>query len=384
MLRVPEIGMRQHSDRMSRERWTMASRRRLVRCRCAFTLVELLVVIAIIGILVALLLPAIQAAREAARRSQCANNLRQIGLAMHNHHDSKKAFPPGVVMPGNKGGVLDKGSFSNWALEILPYADDPSLRALYNSNVAMSGVGTGVSDESKARQKTVRETFVDIYQCPSDFPTALLYPASGPDGEIVYRTGSYRGNAGRATTSGRNTWYLGEDIFGLLIDFGWRGPLHAVVKKDIAFNALSPDDKVLARLRPESFGKIIDGSSKTMLLGESTNVYEEQTDGGTVTRRTLWAYSWGPYILSQAMASRTLSFDWLFWGDWDRCRVSPTNPDQGSNRTCNAAWFSNHTNGMNIQMCDGSGNFMSFDVDLRVFAYMASVAGGESESDPLP
>jgi prepilin-type N-terminal cleavage/methylation domain-containing protein len=379
--------------------WNMAARRNLRRSpsaftvvelftvserkRAAFTLVELLVVIAIIGILVALLLPAIQAAREAARRSQCANNLRQISLAMHNHHDSKKAFPPGVVMPGGKGGVLTAGSFSNWALEILPYADDPNLRNLYNSNVAMSGTGTGVSDDTKARQQTVRETFVDIYQCPSDFASALLFPVSGPDGGIRYRTGSYRGNAGRATTSGRNTWYLGEDIFAGFIDFGWRGPLHAVVKKDVVFNSADVNDKVLARLRPESFSKIIDGSSKTMLLGESTNIIENVDDVTDATRRTLWAYSWGPYILSQAMASRTVSFDWLFWGDYYRCRDAPTNPDRGSNRTCNAAWFSNHVGGMNIQMCDGSGNFMSFDTDLKVFAYMASIAGGESESDPL-
>jgi prepilin-type processing-associated H-X9-DG protein len=328
-------------------------------------------------------LPAIQAAREAARRSQCANNLRQCGLAMHNHHDSKKAFPPGVVLAGAKSAVGSAGSFSNWALEILPYADDPALRALYNANVAMSGAGTGVTDETKVKQRTVREMFVDFYQCPSDFQTALMFPFSGPDTGIMYRTSSYRGNSGRATASGRNTWYLAEDVAPTLIDFGWRGPLHAVLKKDVVFNATSADDLVLKRMRPENFSKIIDGTSKTLLLAESTNAYEVPGLNGTVTRRTLWAYSWGPYILSQAMASPTMSYDWLFWGDWLRCSAAPTNPDQGSNRTCNAAWYSMHPNGMNIQMCDGSGTFMSFDIDLRLFAYMSSIAGGETEGDVL-
>jgi prepilin-type N-terminal cleavage/methylation domain-containing protein/prepilin-type processing-associated H-X9-DG protein len=361
----------------------MASHSSSLRRYRAFTLVELLVVIAIIGILVALLLPAIQAAREAARRAQCANNLRQIGLAMHNHHDSRKTFPAGVVMPGNKGSVGSLGSFSNWALEILPYADDPALRSIYNPNVAMSGIGTGVTADTKAKQQMVRETFVDIYQCPSDFQTALMLPKSGPDQGVLYRTSSYRGNAGRATASGRTTWYLAEDVAPAIVDFGWRGPLHAVVKKDVTITSTDLNDKVLARLRPESFGKIIDGSSKTMLLGESTNIYEETAAAGTITRRTLWAYSWGPYILSQAMASPTVSFDWLFWGDWTKCSTAPTNPDQGSNRTCNAAWYALHPGGMNIQMCDGSGNFFSFDGELRVFAYMASIAGGENENDQL-
>ena len=104
-----------------------------------------------------------------------------------------------------------------------------------------------------------------------------------------------------------------------LIDFGWRGPLHAICKKDKLpdiQNSTALDDVTLRKMRPESIAKIIDGTSKTMLLGESTNIYEEIAANGTITRRTLWAYSWGPFILSQAMASPNVSFDWLFWGDW--------------------------------------------------------------------
>jgi prepilin-type processing-associated H-X9-DG protein len=231
----------------------------------------------------------------------------------------------------------------------------------------------------------VRETFIDIYHCPSDLPSALQAPIGGPDGALRYRTGSYRGNAGRATVSGRNTWYLAEDVSSTLIDFGWRGPLHATLKKDAVPSGNSLDDQVLKRLRAEAFSKIIDGTSKTMLLGESTSISENIDNITDATRRTLWAYSWGPYVLSQAMASPTVSFDWLFWGDYNRCRLAPTNPDGngGSNRTCNGAWYAFHPNGMNIQMCDGSGNFIAFDIDLKLFAFMASIAGGENENDPL-
>jgi prepilin-type N-terminal cleavage/methylation domain-containing protein len=96
-----------------------------------FTLVELLVVIAIIGILIALLLPAVQAAREAARRSQCSNNLKQMGLAMHNHHDSKQWLPPLKAT---------SGLFGTWQMLVLTYMEQDNIGAVYeNWNGAAPG-----------------------------------------------------------------------------------------------------------------------------------------------------------------------------------------------------------------------------------------------------
>jgi len=342
--------------------------------RSAFTLVELLVVIAIIGILVALLLPAIQAAREAARRSQCASQLKEIGLALHNHHDVKRAFPLGVEMLGNIGNFA-RGA-STWAIEVLPYSEDESLQNLYNPELAMANVDNQV----------FRETFIPLYQCPSDFQTELVQPHSGPDssgggrsGEILYRTSSYRGNAGRAV--GSVTWYLGQSIS--TVPIGWRGPLHAVVADDIEpltpgiqpfVPDPNPNDQLLAALHRESMKHITDGTSKTLLIGESTNLFPR--------RRSFWAYSWGNYCLSQGWP-----YSEIFWGNYEESEtsVSPGCMNSGiAQEPCQSGWYSGHPNGMNVQMCDGSGSWINWDIDVKVFAYMTSIAGEEIDSDPLP
>src|SRR5690349_15041668 len=110
-----------------------ASRKRLP---LAFTLVELLVVIAIIGILVALLLPAIQAAREAARRTQCQNNLKQQSLAALNFESTNRSLPPGVVQGAATGPSTDY--YNGWTREIMPYTEDSDLKDLYNPNVLIT------------------------------------------------------------------------------------------------------------------------------------------------------------------------------------------------------------------------------------------------------
>lgn len=147
--------------------------------KTGFTLVELLVVIAIIGVLVALLLPAVQAAREAARRSSCQNNLKQIGLSLHNFHDTMGYFPPsGQVAAGATG--------TSWSVQarLLPFLEQGNLNNLINFNLPYSS------------QVQVAKTKVPVYQCPSD-------PNSNrerPDGAITHFPLNYGVNSG--------TWFV--------------------------------------------------------------------------------------------------------------------------------------------------------------------------------
>ncbi len=138
-----------------------------------FTLVELLVVIAIIGILIALLLPAVQAAREAARRSQCSNNLKQLGLAIHNYHDSYKVCPPGwcrkQTTPGNNVAAYNTSNNRNlwgWTAMILPYIEQSALHDILSvGDVHMEVVADATIDPVRA---AAMRNPIAAYRCPSD------------------------------------------------------------------------------------------------------------------------------------------------------------------------------------------------------------------------
>jgi prepilin-type processing-associated H-X9-DG protein len=188
----------------------------------------------------------------------------------------------------------------------------------------------------------------------------LANPESGPGAGIPFRSGSYRGNAGRG--DGFVTWYLLEELpnpNGTVNPTtgrhkGWRGPLHAIIRKG---------SNVTTWLRLEKIKDITDGTSKTLLAGEATNVYSP--------RRTFWAYTWGNYLLAQPTPHAP-----TLWGDFQRCIQVPYGQ---SNRACHSGWFSNHPGGMNGAMCDGRVDFISFDMELLTFAALGSIASEDGE-----
>ncbi len=147
------------------------------RSRRAFTLIELLVVIAIIAVLIALLLPAVQQAREAARRTQCKNNLKQMGLALHNYHDVFLCFPPGYLgyAPSDPGGC---GTVNNsaasppgwgWAVFILPFIDQGNLYTALDPNhkQVVCSTPTGAQNNPSVGSPSLQDTLLAVYVCPS-------------------------------------------------------------------------------------------------------------------------------------------------------------------------------------------------------------------------
>jgi len=315
------------------------------RFQRGFTLVELLVVIAIIGILVALLLPAVQAARESARRTQCTNNLKQLTLALQTYHDSVKTFPPGKITPG---GCCGTASFSNWAIAILPYIEQTALADLYDDNYRNEHDGPNNSN------RIVNQTNMPAFNCPTDRNAGQLgRPGSGPSAAAPnnlhydYRRSSYRGMAG-AMDPGRPTecW----DDCGNNMNLKYIGVLPCV-----GYNN-----------RPiQHMGSVSDGTSNSLAIGE----YHTKTQ---LSRASYWAYSYTSYNSSQAYPeARNL------WPDYDACNALSSQYPTTS-QTCKRGWGSLHSGGLNFSRVDGSVGFISQNIDMTVFVALATVHGDEA------
>jgi prepilin-type N-terminal cleavage/methylation domain-containing protein len=232
-----------------------------VKRRSAFTLVELLVVIAIIGVLVALLLPAVQAAREAARRSQCQNNLKQIGLGLQMHHDAKGAFPAGANM----------GEGSMWSYFILPFMESTNEfarakaeeSATANFNWAHDGP-YGDLDPNQDRNVILSEHIFGVYRCPSGNVPEHILNASSYNWLVQRRVpASYLGNAS-----------------GLCDDQNL---------KDSSNIRMGTLDGVLFPISKISIKHVLDGTSNTLLVAEALpdvaaieNMSGPESAGGSV------------------------------------------------------------------------------------------------------
>jgi type II secretory pathway pseudopilin PulG len=312
-------------------------------------LVELLVVIAIIGILIALLLPAVQAAREAARRSECANNLRQIGLAVLESESSHRRFPAGSSTPTAAIGGPYLGT---WAVDILPNMELNPLYDLWDPTV----------DFSHINNQQLRETFVASYTCPSDTDTNVLgMPESGPGFAQMYAPGSYRAVSGHSL--GQHESHYWDNAAGMRREHEpsmpdrFRGMMHVLV--------VGPGDH--RTLKPVRVAQVTDGTSKTLLVGE----YHTQT---FQLRRTFWAYGYTSYNQSSTfIESRTLI------PDYERC----VEIGGGGFHTCKRAWGSLHADGI-IQFVYGDGSVRGVhpDVDMELFALWGAIADGGEKLEP--
>jgi prepilin-type N-terminal cleavage/methylation domain-containing protein/prepilin-type processing-associated H-X9-DG protein len=314
--------------------------------RNGFTLIEMLVVIAIIGILIALLFPAVQKVRETGNRMSCQNNLKQMGLALLNYHNINRVFPPGADAPkpgwGNVGGAT-------WAIYILPYIEQDALFKLYNLNLPNTDPSQG----------SVRTALVKTYICPSDNTEAYVpeVPDSGygADANVKYMPSSYRAVEGKTlnqNASQEKKWFdsqIGSESDG---DKTFRGVLHVV-----GINGLTVEHQ----------RDITDGSSNTMLVGEyATRTHQR--------RHTYWAYSWNQYTMSSAMPQpRTLI------NDYDGCvALSGQQPFDSGVDACKRAFGSFHSGGaLNFVFCDGSVHAIATSINLNTYTALATMAGGE-------
>lgn len=312
------------------------------RRRSGFTLIELLVVIAIIGVLIALLLPAVQAAREAARRSQCTNNLKQLTLAMHNYHDSVGAFPQGQFLHPN---VMNTGKYGNnagWIPLILTQMEQQPLYNAINFSIMWGTQGYPAGKPFTGQQNsTVRMSIISALGCPSDTSQRADTLNADEIGTDRAAGTSYVGSLGSNCLSPASTPGYACDNSPALGDDG---------------TANSPGGNGMLCRFGQNFNlaNVRDGTSSTLLIGE----------------QIMGASQWNAWVHSnQSVGSTAIPLNFTF--------IDTATKKPSTNWPYTYSFRSNHSGGANFAFADGTVHFIKTSISFPVYQALSTRERGE-------
>jgi len=328
--------------------------------RRGFTLIELLVVIAIIAVLIALLLPAVQAAREAARRIQCVNNMKQLGLAIHNYHDVSGALPPGRIWSNSGFPTIFAGQQNTtWFCLMLPMFEQGTLANAYNFSLGAEGPSSpGVPFFGVIANSTVGATKLGVFQCPSDRQmTFIINPAyaAAPYSTFVFTKGNY------VVSWGNTSW--GQNF---------RGALSASYLQSAFGHNMSI-----------KLASITDGTSNTVFMGEVLQGAQYDVRG------MMWSSVPGGASFMTRFTPNGYQdfFNQVNGGDWLNNKPTyfctpepvlqlPCFPSAGDNDAFAGA-RSRHPGGINVTMGDGSVRFIKNSINFPVWIGLNTINTGE-------
>jgi prepilin-type N-terminal cleavage/methylation domain-containing protein/prepilin-type processing-associated H-X9-DG protein len=324
-----------------------------------FTLVELLVVIAIIGILVALLLPAVQAAREAARRTQCMNNLKQYGIGFHTYHSAHNKFPAGWL-EDNKANRADRSPNFLWGAIILPQLEEQSLYDQFNFDVkSTDGALGGAIDNID-----LIGTQLNIFRCPSDQAETGLQSIAGngsftPSSQMGLSNYVASGTTCLVCNYGQvpDTADGGGEVLAYCRELPNKTPLRKMTKQNGA----------LFRNSDTALRHITDGSSHSFLIGERRSGDVTLGNGNTYVYQAFWPSLPAPSSNQQACyAGLAIAAT--------RFENALTSPMINGHPW---GFASNHSGGVQVVYCDGSARFVNEDLDELTTEYLVRIADGE-------